>query len=58
MYLLESCVTLEKVVIDPREPLYLGTPWDIENEEEIKTAREQTEKLRAKLKPTVDLIVI
>ena len=40
-YLVENAVELEKIIIDPRDPLMIGRPLDSEDIELIQAARER-----------------
>lgn len=59
-YLIESCVALEKITIDPREPCFNGTPFEFEPEviKRKRKSQKQAKKLRKKLKPKADFIIL
>ena len=49
IYLIESAIKLEKIVIIPRSPALVGIPWEFneieKNERAIKAAKQLKEKL-------------
>ncbi|XP_038696480.1 F-box/LRR-repeat protein At3g58900-like isoform X2 [Tripterygium wilfordii] len=48
-YLVENAVMLEKIIIDPRQPLLLGTPWEYDHMEKIRTARKRAKQFKTNL---------
>ncbi|XP_059657324.1 F-box/FBD/LRR-repeat protein At1g13570-like [Cornus florida] len=49
MYLIKSAINLEKITLDSRQPLLIGTPWEFMETKERKVARKRAKKLGTKL---------
>ncbi|KAK7849184.1 hypothetical protein CFP56_003385 [Quercus suber] len=49
VYLLESAIKLEKLVINPRSPALVGTPWEFVRVEENEGAIECAKQLKKNL---------
>lgn len=49
IYLIENAIELEKVIVDPRNPLAIGKPCEDENIKEIRAAWQPAKLLKTKL---------
>ena len=58
VYLLESAIKLEKIVINPRDLHIVGTPWETEEFEINRGARECAEQLTENLPPGAELVIL
>ncbi|XP_062169845.1 F-box/LRR-repeat protein At3g58900-like isoform X2 [Alnus glutinosa] len=58
MFLIENAVELEKVIIDPRCPLMVGSPWEYNEIEEIQAARECAKMLGRELSLGDKLVIL
>ena len=57
-YLLESAINLEKIVINPRFPDIVGSPWESEDTENNEGARECAKQLKRNLSTVAELIIL
>ena len=58
VYLLESATHLEKIVINPRSPSIVGTPWEIEATEKNEGATECAKQLKKILPLGAELVIV
>jgi hypothetical protein len=57
-YLVKNAVELEKVIIDPRWPHFVGLPWEYEPIEIIQAARESAKMLGIELSLGDKLVIL
>ncbi|OMO58622.1 hypothetical protein COLO4_34490 [Corchorus olitorius] len=48
IYVIKNAIMLEKIIIDPIDPIFKGTPVENRHSEKVEAARESAEKLRSK----------
>ncbi|KAL4634300.1 hypothetical protein ACB092_04G189600, partial [Castanea dentata] len=58
IYLLESAFKLEKIVIIPRSPAVVGTPWEFDEIEKNEHAIKAAKQLKKKLPLGVELLIL
>lgn len=58
IYLLESAIKLEKIVILPRSPDLVGTPWEFDEIEKNEQAIKAAKQLKKKLPLGAELLVL
>lgn len=59
MYVIDSAVSLEKIVINPREYRSYASAWYVEETEEEKKARNHAmEKLKPKVPSTIEFVCL
>ena len=58
VYLLESATHLEKIVINPRSPSIVGTPWEIKATEKNEGATECAKQLKKILPLGAELVIV
>ncbi|KAL4598564.1 hypothetical protein ACB092_11G068200 [Castanea dentata] len=58
VYLLESAIKLEKIVINPRSPALVGTPWEFETTEKNEGAIECANQLKKNLPQGAELLIL
>ncbi|KAK4594403.1 hypothetical protein RGQ29_018182 [Quercus rubra] len=58
VYLLESAIKLEKIVINPRSPALVGTPWEFEMTEKNEGAIECANQLKKNLPQGAELLIL
>ncbi|OMO79569.1 F-box/LRR-repeat protein [Corchorus capsularis] len=47
-YVIKNAIMLEKIIIDPIDPIFKGTPLENRHSEKVEAARESAEKLKFK----------
>ena len=57
-FLVENAVELEKIIIDPRDPLMIGRPLDSNDMELIQAARERAKMLKRELSLGDRLVIL
>ena len=58
VYLLESAIKLEKIVINPQSPALVGTPWEFETTEKNEGVIECANQLKKNLPQVVELLIL
>ncbi len=58
VYLLESATKLEKIVINPYCPYFVGTSFEIQESENTKGARERAKQLKKNLPIGAELVIL
>ena len=58
VYLLENAIKLEKLVINPRSPALVGTPWEFVRVEENEGAIECAKQLKKNLPIGAELFIV
>lgn len=56
-YLLENAVRLEKMIVNPTNPLSLGKYWEYEDDREKEIARQYAKKLEERVPQGVEFII-
>uniref|UniRef100_A0A5B7A2E0 F-box domain-containing protein n=2 Tax=Davidia involucrata TaxID=16924 RepID=A0A5B7A2E0_DAVIN len=57
-YLLEKAINLEKITINTCHPILIGTPFEFDESEERRAARDRAMELRTKLRQGAELFVL
>ena len=58
VYLLESAIKLEKIVINPCCPIVVGTPWETEEIENYKDVKECAKQLKKYLPLGAEFVIL
>jgi hypothetical protein len=58
VYLLESAIKLEKIVINPCSPYVVGTPWETEEIENNKDVKECAKQLKKYLPLGAEFVIL
>ena len=58
IYFLESAIKLEKIVIIPHYPAFVGTPWEFNEIEKNERAIKAAKQLKKKLPLGAELLIL